>query len=312
MKASFNLSNPVVKLGAIALTVSILSSCGPKSAPTDLSGLMAGNIVGGKSMTASDQSKMGVVGIVIITDQGTGICSGSLLSKRIVITAAHCLDESEGQIQKMFVVFSNDISKAQKANVIPAVTGLQNENFAPSADGGPSWNDVALVKLSADAPAGFATVRLPTAATDAALKAGSKLTEAGFGKAEASRTATADTSGVLRQVGNLALLKKSPDGKELNIDESTKGSCNGDSGGPAFVKDTDGKNTLVGLDSRGNSQTTCLDVGIYTNVASHLAWIASTSAKLMAMPDPSPAAASAPVVPAPAPNSPAPAPVAKN
>ena len=286
----------------MVLTLSLLSSCGQKYSPSEIDGLLAGNIVGGLNMSAAAQKEAGVVGLVIVTDQGTGLCSGSLISKRIVLTAAHCIDPSEGTIKQMYAVFTTDVSKANKDNVRGAVTGVQNEAFAPSNDNsGRSWNDVALILLSADAPADFKLARLPTAAT---LKAGAKVTQMGYGRSEASRNATADTSGTLRIVDGIALIKKSADGKELMLNEATKGSCNGDSGGPAFVKDTDGKLTQVGLDSRGNSQTSCIGVGIYTNVASHLDWIKSHSASLLA--NASPAAPAAPVAQNPAPPATAP------
>jgi secreted trypsin-like serine protease len=284
----------LLKIGGLALSVSLLASCGQKNSPAGAEELFAGNIVGGAKLSASAQKEAGVVGIVIVTDDGMGICTGSLIDKRIVLTAAHCLDESEGAIRKMYAVFTPDISKATRDNVRAVVTGVANEAFAPSQSA--SWNDVALIKLSDDAPADFKLARLPSRSTDAALKAGVKATQMGFGKAEAARNPAKDTSGVLRTVSGITLLEKSADGKELHFDESKKGSCNGDSGGPAFIRDADGKLTQIGLDSRGNLTDSCLGTGIYTNVSVHLDWIRSHSAQLLAASD-APAPSSAPAEP---------------
>jgi len=289
----------LLKIGGLALSVSLLASCGQKNTQAGAEGLFAGDIVGGAKSSAAAQKEAGVVGIVMVTDDGMGICTGSLIDKRIVLTAAHCLDESEGAIRKMYVVFAPDLSKATRDNVRAAVTGVANEAFRPSQDKSVTWNDVALIKLSDDAPADFKMARLPSSSTDAALKPGVKVMQIGFGKAEASRNPTKDTSGILRSVSGIPLVDKSADGRELHFNEATKGSCNGDSGGPAFIRDADGKLTQVGLDSRGNLTDSCLGVGIYTNVAVQLDWIKSHSAKLLAESTPAvPATPAAPVAPA--------------
>lgn len=284
----------LIKLGGLALTVSLLSSCGQPNSPSLAEGegllgaegvTIAGNIVGGANLSAAVQKQAGVVGLVIVTEAGTGTCTGSLIHKRIVLTAAHCLDESDGAIRKIYAVFTTDMSKATRANVVAASTGKAHESFAPSAAA--SWNDVALVKLSADAPSDFKLARLPSRTTP--LRVGVQAIQMGFGKAEATRNPTTDTSGVLRGVSGIALLRVTADGKELHFNESTKGSCNGDSGGPAYIRDADGKLTQVGLDSRGNLANSCLGTGIYTNVSAHLNWIRSTSARLLAA-TPAPAA----------------------
>ena len=295
MKTNLN----TLKLTGLALSVSFLAACGPKAgAPLEDNTQMASNIVGGTAMTAALQKQAGVVGLVIITEGGTGICTGSLIAKRLVLTAAHCLDESGGAIKRMFAVFAPNVMQATSEQIRAVDTGMPHELFAESAGSdSSSWNDIAIVRLAQDAPADFSLARLPLANTESTEKLGARTIEMGFGKAEAARNSTKDSSGVLRQVAGLKLLRKSTDGKELIIDETNRGSCNGDSGGPAFVRGADGKLTQIGIDSRGNSPTSCLEEGVYTSVSSHLAWIKEASAKLLA-PKPAPTA--------PAPSAPAP------
>lgn len=301
MKISFK-----SQCGIALLSLAMLASCAPNN--QNASDALAGNIVGGRNMTLKDQKKNGVVGIVISTADGMGICTGSLIAKNIVLTAAHCLDESESPIKNIFVVFAESIESAKPEQIRVASTGIANENFAPSApDSGKSWNDVALLKLSEDAPSDFSLARLPPA--NLKLNVGQQLTQLGYGRAEADRSSTTDSSGVLRTVSGIGILAISPDGRELQLNEEKKGSCNGDSGGPALLKTKSG-NVVVGVDSRGTSQTSCIGVGIYTNVVAQLPWIKENMLKLQqAQPAAAPAA---PVAPVAAPAAPAPAPVAAN
>ena len=223
----------------------------------------------------------------------------SLIARNVILTAAHCLDESESPIQNIFVVFAESIDTAKPEQIRVASTGVANESFAPSApDSGKSWNDVALIKLSQDAPADFSLAALPD--ENLKLTAGMKLTQAGYGRAEADRSSTVDSSGVLRTVGGIGIISLSADGLELNLNEAKKGSCNGDSGGPALLKTSKGS-VVVGVDSRGTSQTSCIGVGIYTNVVAQLPWIKANVQKLQDQPAASPAPAPALALNAPAP-----------
>lgn len=291
MKISFK-----SQCGIALLSLAMLASCAPNNQNT--SDAFAGNIVGGRKMTLKDQKKAGVVGIVISTADGMGICTGSLIAKNIVLTAAHCLDESESPIKNIFVVFAEDIESAKPEQIRVASTGVAHEGFAPSApDSGKSWNDVALLKLSEDAPADFKLALLPEA--NLKLNVGQQLIQSGYGRAEADRSATTDSSGVLRTVSGIGILAISLDGREIQMNEAKKGSCNGDSGGPAYLRTSKGQ-VIVGVDSRGTSQTSCIGVGIYTNVVAHLAWIKENMQTLQTEPAAAPAPALAQNAPAPA------------
>jgi secreted trypsin-like serine protease len=294
MKISFK-----SQCGIALLSLAMLASCAPNN--QNASDALAGNIVGGRKMSLKDQKKAGVVGIVISTADGMGICTGSLIAKNIVLTAAHCLDESESPIKNIFVVFAENVESAKPEQIRIASTGVAHEGFAPSApDSGKSWNDIALLKLSEDAPADFKLALLPEA--DLKLNVGQRLIQSGYGRAEADRAATTDSSGVLRTVTGIGLLAISLDGLELQMDEAKKGSCNGDSGGPAYLKTSKGQ-VIVGVDSRGTLQTSCIGVGIYTNVVAQLPWIKENMQSLQAQPSAAPVPAlaqNAPAAPAPA------------
>ena len=288
------------KIKSILLTTSllVLAACSQKNDTPTESELLARNIVGGAVASDSFQKENGVVALVITTVDGQGLCTGTLIAKRIVLTAAHCLDSSDAAIQSIAVVFTTDVSKATQETVRFGVKGRVHEAFLSSAGGPGAWNDIALLKLNEDAPADVKFAKLPSIMS-LPLKVRTSLIQAGFGRTEASRTSTTATSGVLKQVGGIEVLKLVSDGKEMHLRENGKGSCNGDSGGPAFVK-ISGKLTQVGINSRGTDPASCIGVGIFTTVSAHLAWIKTNSELLLAeetAPAPSPEPAPAPTPP---------------
>ncbi|MEQ1722224.1 MAG: trypsin-like serine protease [Pseudobdellovibrio sp.] len=272
-----------LKLTVLAASLSVLASCAKSTNAQNYAEpeTLAGNIVGGVASVDSFQKQNGLVGLVITSDDGQGICSGTLISKRIVLTAAHCIDSSSSAIRQIAVVFTQDVSKAKKEQVRYAVKGRAHELFATSAGGTGAWNDIALLKLSADAPADMKFAKLPSV-LNVPLAAKTMLVQAGYGLTVDNRNSPVDTSGSLRQVEGIEVLALVQNGKEIQLKENGKGSCNGDSGGPAFTKAADGKLTQVGVNSRGTDRNSCLGVGIFTNVASHLAWIKTNSDLLMA------------------------------
>lgn len=290
--------NTKIKSTLLVTTLLVLAACSKKSDTPTESEMLAQNIVGGAVATDSFQKENGVVALVITSEDGQGLCSGTLISKRIVLTAAHCLDGSGAAIESIAVVFTTDVEKAAQETVRFGVKGRIHEAFLTSAGGPGAWNDIALLKLNEDAPAGVNFAKLPSIVS-APLKARTMLVQAGFGRTEAARDSTTATSGVLKQVSGIEVLKLINDGKEMHLRENGKGSCNGDSGGPAFAK-VNGKLTQVGINSRGTDPASCIGVGVFTTVGPHLAWIQKNSELLLAaetVPTPATPAPAAPVVP---------------
>jgi secreted trypsin-like serine protease len=321
------LFNKINTAATIALLSIVVSACAPQSKNSSSyqsSETQKSNIVGGTNATSAEQKQNGIVEILIFIQnqagqQGTATCTGTLISKNIVLTAAHCL-MSQG-ITRIGVVFATDTASATQTDVRFAVDGIVHPQFLDGYDPNSSndnliWNDIAILKLASDAPADFKFARLPTSLTEVSLVPNSKVTLAGYGitnaivrkvvldqdgKAVLDKDGNeqfveipSEGSGKLRKIENVTVKEVSADQKEIILDQSTGfGACHGDSGGPAFVTADSGSLIQVGITSRGTDKLgNCNQSAIYTSVASHLAWIDQASKALLAEPaTPAPVAA---------------------
>jgi len=300
----------------LALTASALfTSCAPQTqnAATsylDSNEVQNSNIVGGQTADSNYQKSHGIVQLRVkkvlkflgkTITLSESICTGSLIARDIVLTAAHCVS-SKTSSDKVDVMFG---LTNVKAVTIAAKDWIINPAYANEPqDDKAVQHDIAIVKLASAAPTDFKLAVLPTAESIQQLLEGSKLTFAGFGITNAvvrdykkdqngkpvldkngqpqTVEFPSEGSGTLRKVSDMVVTRITPDLKEITLDQKNlKGACHGDSGGPALLQLKDGTEIQVGVTSRGtNVLGNCNDSVIYTGVYGQKDFIAKAIAHI--------------------------------
>ena len=193
---------------------------------------------------------------------GSGFCSGVVIARDVVLTAAHCvykLDDTR--------VFFPEPAGVPMLKPVRAIS-VHPQYRANAPQTRERSIDLALVRTMAPLPARFQPVELDERGS---VSVGTRYRIAGFG---VTREGWGDTAGTLRW-GQLAaraplssILLWAEDPQKKNF-----GACEGDSGGPIFAADSD---TLVAITSwsEGLGKTNCGKLTQAALIAPQRAWIA--------------------------------------
>ena len=266
---------PACNTGTLQMPVEVLPGAGE--------GVYTPMIYGG---SAPDSAEHGaVVALHQLTNGGSSVyvqpfCTGTLVTKNVVVTAAHCLDNAKGgkNFKEMSTaslgIYVGDDPSLDIIDHLYLVTDLQiHTSYSRSA----LTNDIAILTLSSEITESVTPVdNLPASTGFTSSDVGMTINFAGFGETETG------SSGVKLQVdGELGGLGCSVSGCPSGGSTSTQvsyeqgsgdGPCFGDSGGPMFV-DRSGTTYLAGVTSYGDAN--CTVYGVSTRVDAYEGWIAS-------------------------------------
>jgi len=239
---------------------------------TLLFGGSAGAIVGGTPDTAHTY--------VGLADNGVFVCTGTLISPRVLVTAAHCFSggpsvygtDGHGH-PRVEVTFDQQGLLTQPAPTEHMGTYFFDPGFGFGRNGGglPGFDthDVAIVVLDESLPS-LGHADLPAIGLAATLPTGTKVDISGYGVQHFGKPDPCDPNcrkqpdAFFTRFGapaNLLNVGKGALGEFVKISGTTSqgkgGQCNGDSGGPVFLG---GTRTLIAVTSFGTNRN-CSGVG---------------------------------------------------
>ena len=201
---------------------------------------------------------------VAIGSASAWCCSGTLVSPNVVVTAGHCVDG--GCAARVFI--GKDVEFPEDGEVIGVRTALAHPDYRPPRPTG----DIAVLVL--ERPASVTPRRI---ATPDQLAAAAFVRLAGFGNTDVHSSGGYGR----RRMVDVPIASDDPRHGADAATEFVAGaplldrdSCNGDSGGPAYVQSGGGW-VLAGATSRATASSLrpCGDGGIYTRVASYERWL---------------------------------------
>lgn len=164
---------------------------------------------------------------VALLDLGDGLCTGTVISPKIILTAAHCLTVPAANISAHFI---NTIGET--GEVIDATSYAVKPN-----------TDLGIIALAS--PASATPIPANPNPLEGAL--GEAVRIVGFGVTSEN----GQDSGIKR-IGSATLDSVPIDTGEMYTTNEPQGTCYGDSGGPNFMT-FDGVEYVAGVTSRGTS-----------------------------------------------------------
>jgi MYXO-CTERM domain-containing protein len=241
----------------------VLATCALASPA--LAGPTQAPIIGGTNTT------VGQFPNVVALQVGGGLCTGTLLTKDWVLTAAHCIDpnvvgQSEAQITSGLRIHFDTVNIFQsQGTVVRASQIFKHPGFDLNNLG---MHDIGLVRLATPV-----TDRAPARVNFDPAKApvGIAVTMVGYGVTSRSNPNSAGTQRVVDQTSVSCAVGGGSDADLLCFSQvAGKGKCVGDSGGPSFAT-IDGQQWQVGVTSFGDQN--CQQFGADTRTDAEEAFV---------------------------------------
>uniref|UniRef100_A0A3P9HMJ6 Coagulation factor VII n=1 Tax=Oryzias latipes TaxID=8090 RepID=A0A3P9HMJ6_ORYLA len=219
---------------------------------------------------------------VLLVYKGKGFCGGVIHKPTWILTASHCLEDTDKQFLKIIAGEHNLVVNESTEQIIQVAEILMHPNYAKTTVD----NDIALLRLAS--PITYTPYALPVCLPTRVLAerdlwSVSMHTVSGWGR----RSEHGPTSNVLRRTKIPRLRTQTcieESGVALTKNMFCAGyldgrtdSCKGDSGGPLV---TEYRKTvfLLGIVSWGKGCARPGNYGIYTRVSNYLEWIHNQTA----------------------------------
>jgi hypothetical protein len=260
-----------------AIAAALLAlSCGGEMVAGD-AGLdqRAQGIVGGSPDTGDDPHVFGLADAA-----GNVLCSGTLVASNLVLSAAHCFKNEQGQSINLSYVFVCRDATGESPSSAPqcyvTITGLAVHPDFHFVNGRPGPNDIAVVQMAQSvqlAPKPLPTAPIPADTPDCMVRILGYGTTGGT--APNSNGMRREARAQMTYVGPLAVASPNAEGLDPNTFQITgvPGTCVGDSGGPAYWPAGGASEAVVGITSWGDAP--CTGFGVFTMVSGHLCWLKS-------------------------------------
>ncbi len=263
-------------------------------------------VFGGKPVAEGERLSQGTVFILNHTgahdldgNEQMEMCTGSLVDKNIILTAAHCVpaDEDSTRIEIAFSVDPicqmHDQGSEQALRSADRI--IKHSQYQAGADGFTEF-DLAMIRFQGQAPESEKILKLLTRSI--VLDRDSKVIIAGYG--QTTDYNQADTEGVILRTAQISPVVSSDDSKKITTSNAQpilyfdqthgEGACAGDSGGPTLLQMPDSEYVIMGVNSAVDSMNkasfseqnnvTCMRALRSASVYHQRDWIRTTHAQM--------------------------------
>lgn len=223
------------------------------------------------SIIGGEPTAIGEFDPVVAIEAAGGLCTGTLVAPDLVLTAGHCLTAIRDPAH-ITVRFGPNLRRDPDVSIGATDFGVHPDLCTQCKTDIHDYGYVVIDGRYSD-PEGLIPPITAQEEWDERMQIGESVTLVGYGEdpdAESKRASI----GVKRKV-TTSITQLSPEGLEFFAGGGLRDSCEGDSGGPAFVQLTSGAWRLAGITSRGSSP--CGDGGFYGVPYPALAWLSDAT-----------------------------------